>query len=150
VTVRAARVADLPALLDMARAMHAESVYCHLAYDEARVAAQFVGWMGGKHVWFNVYDAGRSPVGFFVGVVGFHWFSPDKGAWDKLLYVKPESRGGFAAYRLFDAFRVWARGQGALDVWPGVSTGSAAGVAFYRRMGGQEIGALFRFDLNSQ
>lgn len=147
-SVRLATPADLRQLLDMARAMHAESVYRHLAYDEGKMAANFVKWMEDFDVCVFLYGKGqRSALAFFVGCAGPHFFGSDCGAWDKLFYARPEARGGLAAFRLFQAFVGWAKGQGALDVWPGVTSGSPAAENFYRRLGCERVGALFRVPL---
>jgi len=128
----------------MAKAMHAESVYRHLPFNAAKVAAQFVNWMGDPDVRVFCYDQKGQKVGLLVASVGTHWFSDGLGAWDHLYYVKPDARGSFAAARLFQAFTAWAKAQGAVDLWPGVSTGSAAAVTFYRRLGLEEVGGVFR------
>jgi GNAT superfamily N-acetyltransferase len=131
----------MPALLEMAAAAHVESVQRDLPLNLEKVRACFLRWMAADL--FIVAMRDGHPVGFLIGFVSPHWFSDALGAWDRLLYVRPEARGSRAAYALYGAFREWARAKGAADLWPGVSTGSATAISFYRRLGLREVGALF-------
>ena len=144
--IRPASPADMPALLEMAAAAHAESVQRDLPLNLGKVRANFLRWMAADLFLVAMRD-GR-PVGLLIGFVSPHWFSDALGAWDRLVYVRPEARGSRAAYVLYGAFREWARAKGAADLWPGVSTGSAAGVALYRRLGLRDVGALFHESLS--
>lgn len=143
--IRAAHLGDLPDLVKMAGAMHAESVYRDLPFLPVKVMVEFLGWMNDADGCFFVHVGSDGCVsGFIAGCVAEHFFSNARAAWDRIFYVQPDRRGGIVAHRLYEAFRAWARDRGALDVWPAVSTGSTECANFYRRLNCEETGAVFR------
>ena len=125
-SVRHALEADVPAMVELGRRMHAESpTYRELSYSPEKAAAlglRVVGTLlnpGGA----LVAEVNGRIVGMLAGYVVEHWFSHDKVASDYVLYIDPEHRGGMTAVRLIRAFERWAIAQGATVLLPGVSTG---------------------------
>lgn len=140
--VRTATEADVPELLEMGRAMHAESPrYRHRHYspDKVEQFARRLVATGGTHV----AEIDGRIVGMFAGFVVEDWFGNDRVASDFVVYVRPEHRGSSAFVRLVKAFEKWAAGQGAVEIAPGVSTevDPDKTVALYERLGYRALGA---------
>lgn len=126
--IRAATPADIPHLIAMNQALHAESPrYSTLSFSEQKLRMQWgqmltgtlsTDPMGG----IFIAERGGETIGMIAGFVTEHFFSYDKVASDYTLYIKPEHRGGFTAVCLIRVFEQWAIGQGATDIIPGTST----------------------------
>lgn len=125
--VRRAVPGDVPDLVEMGRALHAESpTYSPKGFDPAKVRAlaeRLTGPCSPEDTAVFVAVAGRQIVGMFVGVVADSWFGHERKASDLTVYVKPEHRGGTAFVRLLHAFEAWADERGAVECDIGVSTG---------------------------
>lgn len=63
--------------------------------------------------------------GFMFGHVDCHWYSKRIDAFEQLLYVSPEHRGGSLAARLIRGFELSAKGRGATTLYAGATTGVA-------------------------
>lgn len=125
--VRFATHADIPTMIEMARALHAESPrYSRLSFAPEkleRLALHLMGTLStGMQGALLVAEHEGEVAGMFVGFVAEQFFGYDKVASDYTFYVKPEYRGSSAAVRLLSAFERWAVEQGAVDILPGVST----------------------------
>jgi len=148
-TVRAAVLADIPALVELGRGMHAEApALRHARYDGEKVATAL------KHSIAQgctfVHEADGELDGAFVGLVIERWFSSDRMAADLALFVRQDRRGGLIAYRLLDAFLTWCDEQGIEDRQLAVSTGVApvATGELYKRLGFEPIGGLYQMRIN--
>lgn len=75
--------------------------------------------------------------GFMVGGVSQYWYSARKDAFEQLLWVNEEARGGMLAPRLIKAFEKRARELGAEYIHAGASTGMSENrtIQLYERMG---------------
>lgn len=62
-------------------------------------------------------------IGGLIGVIAPHHHSPALGASLEGYYVLPEHRGSLAAVKLLHGFRRWARKQGAVRMYAGVTSG---------------------------
>lgn len=143
-SVRCATKTDVPALVELGRAMHAESRYRELAFSDAKLQALLEVLVGGGG-FVLVYERGGAPVGMFAGAVMELYFSDAKLAFDYFLFVRPEHRGGFGAARMVSAFIAWAKAEGAALIDIGISTGvtpERTG-ALYERLGLAHVGALY-------
>ena len=124
-TVRKATPEDIPALLAMGRAMHAESPrFAPLDYSDEKVLRLVerllrVPKAGG----ILVAEAEGMIQGMLVFYVGKHFFGDDDFAADICVYVTPAHRGGSAFFRLLDAFEAWATSLGVKEMILGTSTG---------------------------
>lgn len=144
VNVRTAILDDLPDILDMGAALHAESPrYAALSYNAAKVEARARDVIPGGGA--LVAEMNGKIIGMIAGFVCEHWFSDDKIASDYTFYVKPEHRGGRAALLLVRGFEGWAYLNGAKDIVPGTSTLiNAEGTArFYEKLGYERSGYGF-------
>lgn len=144
VNVRTATLYDLPEIMAMGEALHAESPrYAMCSYNPAKVEAlaRQVIPAGGAHV----AEMNGKIIGMIAGFVVDRWFGDDKMASDYTFYVKPEHRKGRAALLLVRAFEGWAYLNGALDIVPGTSTMlDAEGTArFYEKLGYERSGYGF-------
>lgn len=143
--------ADIPAVVAMGRAMHAESPrYARLSFSAEKVEALLRRMIGGTLVTEppgGAFVAERK--GVLVGMIGGYltepFFSEDKIASDYALYITPAERrkGGIAA-GLIRAFERWAIDSGAVDIMPGVSTmiDAEATTKLYRKLGYEPYGNL--------
>lgn len=84
------------------------------------------------------------PIGIFVGFIAEDWFGPDRYAADLTFWVRPQSRGSTAAYRLLLAFEKWAEDRGVEEIRVGISTGISVEQAtrFYLKAGFLPRGTL--------
>jgi len=123
-SLRIATEADLSALVEMGRSMHAESPrFRHLDFSAekaARFALALISSPEGRAV---IAEKDGHIVGMFLGFVTEHYFGGDRMASDLALYVVPEERGGTAGVRLIKDFEGWARETGAVECVIGVNTG---------------------------
>lgn len=151
--IRNATVDDIPVLMSMGRALHAESPrYSYLSYSDEKVERLIRSMVedtlvaeapGGVVV--AVKDG--IVVGMIGGFVTSPFFSDDKIASDYTFYVKPEHRGtGRVALRLIQAFEQWAIAQGVRDIVPGTSTliDAEGTAALYRHLGYEMHGYIFK------
>lgn len=122
VDVRTATEADIPAILEMGRDLHAESPrYRSSTYrpDKVEALARTVIPGGGT----LIAEKDGTIIGMLAGYVAEQWFSDYKVATDFTFYIKPEHRKtGRAALKLVRAFEEWAIVQGAREIMPGIST----------------------------
>jgi GNAT superfamily N-acetyltransferase len=146
ITVRLAKdEADIAAMIDLGRALHAESRYAAYPYDEARLrqAGQMALAKGNPGA--VMAELNGALIGMAVVVAGEHFFSAAKTATAQLLYVAPAHRGGRAAILLLRALRRWAHEAGALDLHVNNTTAidAARTDRFLRKMGFRQTGGNY-------
>lgn len=145
VKVRTATLEDIPTLVELGRALHAESPrYSMLSYNPKKVGqvALLVIQQGGTLV--AVKD--ETIIGFIAGYVCAHWFGDDLMASDYSFYIKPEHRcTGRTALLLLKRFEEWAISKGALDVVPGSTTmiNTEGTATFFEKLGYTRSGIGF-------
>jgi GNAT superfamily N-acetyltransferase len=147
VSIRQAVAADVPALMVLGKAMHAESPrFSHLRFNAAKAEALLVRLLPGGGA--LVAERDGIIVGMMAGYTVPLWFSDDVIASDFVLYLIPEERRkGRAAFMLVRAFENWAIAQGAVDIAPSTTTGvDPEGTArFYEKLGYGRTGiSLFK------
>lgn len=120
--IRPATLDDLPALLAMGEAMHAESRYRVLAFDRGVLANTLSALLASDIGFLWVAEQDRV-VGVLAAVCMQHWCSTERVAADLALYVEPPHRGGLAVVRLVKQYKRWAAEHGAKLTDLGVSTG---------------------------
>lgn len=134
---------DIPAIIEMARSMHAESPrYRTLGFEAEKINALAL------HLMLNpgaggvlVAEKEDKLVGMFAFHVGQHFFSNDTFASDVVMYVRPEHRSGSIFPRLVAAFETWADAYGVKEKLLGVSAeiDSQRVVAVLERMGYAQV-----------
>ena len=143
--IRAANYDDLPALLDMGRLMHAESYYGRFPYDAEKIEALLRVLIDGEGCVF-LYERDGRLIGYFLGMLGEHWFGHSTLACDLALYVLPDERGTLAAPSLIKAFVRWAKSVGADDVQLAISTDVHANrtARLFEGFGFRSVGGIYK------
>lgn len=146
VAIRLARdEADLAAMLDLGRVLHAESRYRAYPLDEARLLAAGRMGLAKGNPGLILAERDGQLIGMAVVVAGAHFFSAAKAATVQLIYVHPDHRGGRAVVLLLRALRRWAAEAGAAD--PHINSTTAIDAArtdrFLRRMGFRQTGGNY-------
>lgn len=98
---------DLADVMSLGRSMAAESPrFSFLNYDEEKLlkVLEIVIGQGGLFV----AHKGDVLIGFFIGIVSEHYFSPDLVAHDLAVYVHADYRKGMTGVRLIKIFEKWA------------------------------------------
>lgn len=124
--VRPAVPEDIPELVAMGQAMHAESPrYRGMPFNAKKVeqlATRVVSGQAPMAVCLVAESPGGALVGMFVGMLAERWFNDEWFATDLTVYVSPGARGSTAFPRLKDAFEKWCASKGVLDLAIGVTT----------------------------
>lgn len=141
--IRPATLDDLPRLLALGRAMHAESRYSVLSYSADKVLDMLMLVMQRGLV--LVAERDGHVIGGFAGIVEPHWFSTDLIATDLALFVEPGKRGGFAAAALVGGFLDWAEQRGAkmTDILINTGVRIEATASLFERLGGRNAGLIY-------
>lgn len=146
--IRAATPNDLNALLELGCAMHAESAYHYLPFDQEKVRALLLSCMKGFGCVFVAERDGEIIGGFF-GIITEHYFCDVKMACDLALFVRPDRRGALAAVQLIEAYIDFALKQGVdpRNIQIGISTGVDIDrtAKLYERMGFERTGGIFKY-----
>lgn len=145
-TLRDATIDDLTRLVELGRAMHAESPrFSKLRFSAPKLAEQLCGLIVSPSGFMKVVERDGVIIGGLAGAISEHWCSADKVAFDMALFVSPDKRGGMAAAKLVDAFKTWAAGKGAVLTVLGISTGvkTEETAGLYRAIGLKQFGYLF-------
>ena len=147
--VRKLEHTDIPEALELARQMHAESVYAELPFDDLKAITLGQEAIDHPEVYCSlVAEHAGEIVGMFLGFAAPHYFSHELSASDLLLYVPRTKRGGLAAAFLVKAYIKWARDLGVRDSQ--ISVGITAGIAdekaasLYERLGFRSAGAIYK------
>jgi hypothetical protein len=151
VIIRSPVWGDLPQFLQLGRALHQESWYSHLSFDENRVAGFFYEHVIDRDKTFcRVASFQERLVGAVAGLRVTNWFSRDAGVFDSFLYVIPSHRGSITAYRLWCQMRDWARQIGAKEMTHGVGTAIAIDRAdkFFCRLGMTKVGSIYKLKID--
>lgn len=145
--IRGARLNDIPAFVELARAMHASSVYRDFVFSEQHLAGYLAMALDAPSRYcILVAEHDHRLVGFLAGYLESFVFGPETIAYDTAFYVAPEHRGTTTAKRLIAAFRAWAIDRGAREIGLGISTGiddDRVG-GFYERLGWSRSGVIYK------
>jgi L-amino acid N-acyltransferase YncA len=144
-TLRAATHADIPAIIELGREMHAGSNYAPLDYDPESITATLSALLADSQFVVVAEDDGGGLYGFMFGAVAPAWFGRDYVANDIALFVRPGH--GLTAAKLVHVFTRWAAMAGAKQIRPGVSTGNAAAQRLWGGMGYQPAGQIYVMDI---
>lgn len=145
-TIRHATEADLPAMVEMGRALHDESPrYQHMSFNPDKLRRLFHSLQGtllSKPGCVLVAEHEGHIVGMTVGIIAERWFSDDLYLSELTMYVRPEHRSGATFLRLVRSLERWAAGEGVADLALGVSTEihADATVRAYQALGYQLAG----------
>lgn len=146
--IRPATTADIPRLVELGCAMHAESpAFRGMRFDADKLAGVIAAAIGSPAGFVRVIERDSRVVGGMVAMAAPHYFSPDLVACDLALFIAPEHRGGMAAARLLSAYRDWGRDLGVAKVQLGVMAGIEAWMveALCERLGARRAGVVMEF-----
>lgn len=96
-----------------------------------------------------VLDDEDNILGGFMGGLQEEWQSDSLMAFDYCLFVKPEYRGGRAAYLLIKSFIEWAKEAGATWIQCGTATqiNTDKTISFYKKFGFEHTGSFLEMKL---
>lgn len=143
--IRAATLADIPALLALGARMHAESPHFRqIGFSADKLGATLRQVLDSPNGFLMVGDAKGEIAGVMVALAVEHWCSTDMVATDLALYVEPEFRGSMLAARLIGRYKAWANERGAKITTAGISTGVNVEqtARLYEAMGFKRFGVL--------
>lgn len=142
--IRIATLEDIPRIVELGQAMHAESNYATIPYVEEKVAASVAEFI--QHGVVFVAENDGIVIGGIAGGIMEQWFSTEKTAFDYSFFIHPEFRRGATAIRLVTAFCEWAKALGAKTVRMGITTGVNVERTskLYQALGFVEVGPLFQ------
>lgn len=147
--IRHATATDIPRMVELGRAMHAEAPnFCGMRFDADRLAATIGAVIGNEVYGFaRVAERDGEVIGGLVAMAAPHFFSPDLVACDLALFVAPEHRGGIAVARLVAAYRDWGRALGVVKAQIGLMTGieTERVEALLNRLGARRVGLVMEF-----
>jgi len=146
--IRAATTDDIPRMVELGQAMHAESPeFRGIRFDADKLARVIAATMANPAGFVQVIERDGEVVGGMVAMATPHYFSPDMVACDLALFVSPEHRGGMAAARLLTSYRNWGKSLGAAKVQLGVMAGIEAWMveALCERLGARRAGVVMEF-----
>lgn len=136
--VRPATIKDIPKMLELGRAMHAESRFSHLPYSDDKIRALTnTVFTDDRYCAFVCEDNGVV-FGMFVGFYTEFYFSSATRSCDLLLYVNKLKRSGsLAFFRLLRSYEQWAKDNNVDEIELGSSAGinDAAYVGALERIG---------------
>lgn len=143
--VRDAALDDIPAMVALGQLMHAESRYAFMDYDGEKVAITLKTLMqsGG---FVRVHERDGEIDGGMVGYMTEAWFSRAKVGAELALFMRPDRRGGVAAWYLLSEFNAWAEQQGAQEITLAITTGVKVEETgkMYQRLGFEQVGGVFK------
>ena len=92
--IRPMQAGDIPAILDMGKAIHQESAYRDMIFSVDK-CKKLIMWLFTSPLAFTVVavDDDGKLCGIMAAHIAQHYFSDDYMIEDYLLYVRPENRG---------------------------------------------------------
>lgn len=152
--IRFATLDDIPAFLELAPLLRANTRFRSYDYNPELVAANFRAAIEnpqGRHCFFVADSADGKPVGFLIGCVEKHFFSDQLVASVIQYNLLPERRMGGAGLKLLTAFKKWAENRGAFELAVGINSGTDLQQmdSFLRKLGFQMTGGNYSMILGS-
>lgn len=148
--IRPAATADIPQLVALGEAMHAESRYARFPWNARKVCGLMDWLIANDDGLLLVAERDGEIVGGFLGMAADHWAVDMRVATDFALYVVPDRRGGMAAVRLLRAYKAWVAERAVDEANLGITTGVKveATSRLYQAEGFMPAGHLFELQGN--
>lgn len=148
--IREATKDDIPALLALGEAMHAESPrFSRFPWNGQKVAGLIDALINSNDGLVLVSDRQGEIGGGFLGMAFDHWSVDARASTDFALFVRPEDRGGLLGAQLLRRYVKWAKSRGVADEFLdcGITTGVdvEASSKLYRICGFRPCGNLFSY-----
>jgi hypothetical protein len=124
--IRPIVVADIDALLVLARLNLQESRFNGLPFDEDKVRTHLMHMVKlprSDHFFCGAFNSDDKLTGYLVGSIESYFFCNQTVATSVFFFVDPNERGGFAALKLILAFRAWAKNRQASELYIGIAGG---------------------------
>lgn len=143
--VRLAIDRDLPAIVEMARHASAET-FPHLTFSRVRTVSSFERALVTQAPVYFIAEDGRQIVGFQVVAWGDMDFANALVAEQRVIYVRPEARGGPAAGAMLRHLGAWADRLGVDELYVNVGSGrrTASTERYVRRFGFAPAGSVLK------
>lgn len=151
-TIEHAKILDIPELLEIAAHFWNESPNYKqrpININKVKTQLQTLILFPTQGCVLVVKDKDDKIIGAFVGGLQEEWQADSLMAFDYCLIVRPENRGGRAAYMLITAFKEWAKEAGANWIQCGTATGinTDKTINFYSKMGFKHTGTFLEMKL---
>lgn len=145
--IRNATHDDIPTMIALGEAMHAESRYARFPWNSEKVAALIAALIDSGDGLALVAEKDSEIVGGILAAIEDSFFGPARFACEYAVFVRADARGGMAAPRLLCAYAQWAHERGAALVQAGITTGVAteSSARLYSTVGFQPVGQLFEY-----
>ncbi len=111
--IRNATHDDIPTMLELGEAMHAESRYARYKWSVPKVRELIECLIDSDDGLALVAERDGEIIGGFLGVISERYFSDEKVANDFAMFVSQDKRGGIVAAQLIRAFTAWSTKNGA-------------------------------------
>ncbi|MEM5429399.1 GNAT family N-acetyltransferase [Cupriavidus oxalaticus] len=137
-SIRTATTADVPRIVDLGAALHAESPrWSRIPFNRSRAAETMTSLILNPSGVVFLYEVDGIVVGGIAGLLQPHWACDASIAHEMSFVIDPEYRGGMAACRLICSLVAWGRIKGAAWLHAGTSTGLDAEMTakLYERLG---------------
>lgn len=147
--IRHATPTDIPALLTLAKTMHAESRFTILDFDMQKMRSLFEHLEAHENGALLMAESAGTAIGFVAAGIAQDYFGNSVMAFEYGVYVAPAHRGSMAGVRLIKTFLAWARERGVDYINMGVTTGVTTDRtgALYERLGAKKVGDLYSWGL---
>ena len=150
--VEQARISDIPELLEIAVQFWNESPSYQqrpINLNKVKTQLQTLILYPSQGCVLIVLDDEDNILGGFMGGLQEEWQSDSLMAFDYCLFVKPEYRGGRAAYLLIKSFIEWAKEAGATWIQCGTATqiNTDKTISFYKKFGFEHTGSFLEMKL---
>lgn len=116
--IRFAQKSDVARVMELGKAMVAESRFSHLGVNEKKMLAAIEGTLSHptSACLLLADDSNGNTVGMLAGFATEYFFCDGIVVQDRAFYVAPERRGSSAAVKLLIAFRRWAESRNANEL----------------------------------
>jgi L-amino acid N-acyltransferase YncA len=141
--LRLATIDDLPEICVLGRAMHEESSFAPMDFDNEVVKETLTNLMHKNQFVVVAEGTNGEIIGGMAGSVTQSWFGNDSVANDLCIFIHKDHRGGLLAVKLIKLFVQWAKLAGAKQIRPGVVSGNRTAESLYERLGFKRTGATF-------
>lgn len=150
-TYRRAFPEDLPAIMALAKEMHAETSFRTISFSEPKAATEILSCILNPNMLVAVAEDQGQIVGIIAAFLDSPYFSEDLVVYDHIWYVGKEARGSMVGPRLLKHVAEWARLCGAKAVF--VTLGSDVSQErvgkLVERLGYSRLGGYYRKDIDS-
>lgn len=152
--LRFATRADLAAMIELGRGIHAESRFAAMPYDPGKLATALenviVQQSRGSQCFLVVENREGHIIGGLIGALEEYFFTRAQSANTILIWVDPAYRGTAAALRLINSFREWAVKHRAHEVCVLIASGVSIVRTdrFLRRLGFAQTGGNYTMKLS--